>query len=324
MSDYDPDEFASSTITTYTFDDTPKPIKKHSSKSDSKSSSKSDSKSSSKSDSKSNKKESEPIPTVNTENTVSKQIPIYEPDRVDALTAGKKITAVFCSNSKESDDVAIALIIKHNNIKYKCSGKSCQVKTHWLRKPIELMLYRKNGIIHDLRLPNLEFLCPNCYTQSEFKQNFYDMAKNKRIPCKLCGCNLSRLSKEYCAMGYCMKCAEKIRSNTTDYIDEASNNHLLDANFKYDPTQLQKEGTKMKALDDEYYRICGQYTDPDTGSTFGTGNIKNNRKSNPRYNHKSKNTSDKTDADKMVKSIIMTQMDDTEIEELKKNLFGSD
>jgi hypothetical protein len=26
----------------------------------------------------------------------------------------------------------------------------------------------------------------------------------------------------------------------------------------------------------------------------------------------------------MVKSIIMTQMDDTEIEELKKNLFGSD
>lgn len=312
MSDYDSDEITLSNIPTYTFDDIPKSIKKSTSN-------KSKSKSTS---SKSTKKALSPI--VNTEKQVSKQIPIYEPDRIEALISGKKMNTVFCSNSKESDDVAIALIIKHNNMKYKCSGKNCQVKTHWLRKPIELMLYRKNGIIHDLRLPNLEFLCPNCYTQSEYKQNFYDIAKNKRIPCKLCACNLSRLSKEYSAMGYCMKCAEKIRSSTTDYVDEASNNHLLDANFKYDPKQLQEEGSKMKALDDEYYRICGQYTDPDTGITFGSSNVKNNRKSNPRYNQKSKNTSDKTDTDKMVKSIIMTQMDDTEIEELKKNLFGSE
>lgn len=44
---------------------------------------------------------------------------------------------------------------------YKCE---CCGRTEWLGKPIKLELHHINGVKDDLRLYNLQILCPNCHT----------------------------------------------------------------------------------------------------------------------------------------------------------------
>jgi 5-methylcytosine-specific restriction endonuclease McrA len=37
----------------------------------------------------------------------------------------------------------------------------------WMGKPLNVQLHHKNGDGTDNRLPNLQFLCPNCHSQTE-------------------------------------------------------------------------------------------------------------------------------------------------------------
>jgi ribosomal protein L13E len=46
----------------------------------------------------------------------------------------------------------------------------------WRRRPLSLCLHHVNGDGHDNRLENLQFLCPNCHSQTE---NF--AGRNKRL-----------------------------------------------------------------------------------------------------------------------------------------------
>ena len=67
---------------------------------------------------------------------------------------------------KYKDEVLIALMIKLKLLKgYKCHSSGCTVKKAWKRKPIQLLLNRKNNKKYDLRAENLELICPNCYLQ---------------------------------------------------------------------------------------------------------------------------------------------------------------
>jgi len=49
---------------------------------------------------------------------------------------------------------------------YKCEGKSCLVKNDWLGQEIKLQVNHKNGDWLNNSPDNLEFLCPNCHSQT--------------------------------------------------------------------------------------------------------------------------------------------------------------
>ena len=57
-----------------------------------------------------------------------------------------------------------ARIIKENLIPYICR---CGNTGKWKGKKLVLQLEHKNGIHNDHRFSNLEFLCPNCHSQTE-------------------------------------------------------------------------------------------------------------------------------------------------------------
>jgi 5-methylcytosine-specific restriction endonuclease McrA len=89
------------------------------------------------------------------------------------------IEDIFCEESKVS--------IKHfknilkSLIEYKCA--SCGNEGIWQEKEIVLEMEHKNGINNDNRLENLEFLCPNCHSQtSTFRgRNIKGKKRNENI-----------------------------------------------------------------------------------------------------------------------------------------------
>lgn len=55
-------------------------------------------------------------------------------------------------------------IIEEKLLEYKCN--KCGIE-NWNNEPISLHIHHKNGNCYDNRLENLEFLCPNCHSQTE-------------------------------------------------------------------------------------------------------------------------------------------------------------
>ena len=70
---------------------------------------------------------------------------------------------IFIENSPVATETVKTRIIKQGLIEYKCS---CGLGSQWNNKPITLQLEHKNGNNRDHRLENLEFLCPNCHSQT--------------------------------------------------------------------------------------------------------------------------------------------------------------
>ena len=56
-------------------------------------------------------------------------------------------------------------ILKAGLLEYKC--EKCGNTGEWNGKPLVLQLEHKNGKHNDHRLENLEFLCPNCHSQTD-------------------------------------------------------------------------------------------------------------------------------------------------------------
>lgn len=89
---------------------------------------------------------------------------------------------LFVKNSPHSRNCAKKRILKDNLIPYKCA--KCNLIDTWNNKPLSLQLSHKNGVNNDHRLSNLEFLCPNCHSQTP---DFAGKSKNPNKHLKVDG-----------------------------------------------------------------------------------------------------------------------------------------
>ena len=71
---------------------------------------------------------------------------------------------VFIENGHTSTTNLKKKIIREGLKEYKC--EKCGI-TEWQGKPISLQIHHINGNHHDNRLENLQFLCPNCHSQTD-------------------------------------------------------------------------------------------------------------------------------------------------------------
>ncbi len=73
---------------------------------------------------------------------------------------------ILVENSKyENINCLKKRILKEGLLEYKCA--KCGNTGTWNGKELTLQLEHKNGIHNDHRLSNLEFLCPNCHSQTD-------------------------------------------------------------------------------------------------------------------------------------------------------------
>ena len=75
------------------------------------------------------------------------------------------VDQVFCKKSKADRATVTRWILKLAVHDYKCA--ICELKDAWNGMKLTLHLEHKNGIGDDNRWDNLEFLCPNCHSQTE-------------------------------------------------------------------------------------------------------------------------------------------------------------
>ncbi len=71
---------------------------------------------------------------------------------------------VFVKNGHTSTTNLKKKIIREGLKEYKC--EKCGI-TEWQGEPISLQIHHINGDHHDNRLENLQFLCPNCHSQTD-------------------------------------------------------------------------------------------------------------------------------------------------------------
>lgn len=71
---------------------------------------------------------------------------------------------ILVENSRYSRASLKKRLVSEEILEYKC-GK-CENVGKWLGEDLALQLEHKNGVHNDNRLENLEFLCPNCHSQT--------------------------------------------------------------------------------------------------------------------------------------------------------------
>lgn len=128
---------------------------------------------------------------------------------------------IFIKNSKyfKNDELIKYHLFKNEIFEYKCYGDKCPTKKgNWRRKPIYLILERKNSKKSDLRTVNLCLKCPNCYYQEKGPLLGLEAKKDIEKKCKYCNFILNNKFKT----DVCLICREKISkmsisSNTTEY-----------------------------------------------------------------------------------------------------------
>lgn len=71
---------------------------------------------------------------------------------------------IFKENSTIDRNYAKQCILRHEIFKYEC--RKCGCDGTWQDEKLTLHIEHKNGVNNDHRLTNLEFLCPNCHSQT--------------------------------------------------------------------------------------------------------------------------------------------------------------
>ena len=88
---------------------------------------------------------------------------------------------VFVKNGHTGTTNLKKIIIRDGLKEYKC--EKCGI-TEWQGEPISLQIHHINGDHYDNRLENLQFLCPNCHSQTDTyagKNSFRGSTANPKI-----------------------------------------------------------------------------------------------------------------------------------------------
>lgn len=79
---------------------------------------------------------------------------------------GIPIEEILVENSTYQNRASLKRrLIKEKKLEYKCY--ECGGNDMWNGKKLSLQLNHKNGINNDNRIQNLEFICPNCHSQTD-------------------------------------------------------------------------------------------------------------------------------------------------------------
>lgn len=73
---------------------------------------------------------------------------------------------ILRSNGRRQEAHKLRRALIESGIEYRCNGNSCSLSNEWLGKFIILHVNHKNTNWLDDRQENLEFLCPNCHSQT--------------------------------------------------------------------------------------------------------------------------------------------------------------
>ncbi len=142
----------------------------------------------------------------------------FNESTINRLTTNQDIKKILCVNSIcDDDNIAIAFLIKYSEnsnkkFQYRCNKPNCILKKKviWNKKPVVLLLHRINGKDNDMRISNLELVCPNCYMQ-EYGLVMFNKCIEKQVrKCRCCSFNkINSLSDNNQTMSICRMCINK-------------------------------------------------------------------------------------------------------------------
>lgn len=97
------------------------------------------------------------------------------------LTLEECYNVLFINPTKYGRGITKKYLIKYSLIPYQCK---CGLKNKWCNQSLSLHLEHKDGNGNNALIENLEFLCPNCHSQTKT----FSGRKNKlKYFCKKCG-----------------------------------------------------------------------------------------------------------------------------------------
>ena len=114
-----------------------------------------------------------------------------------------QLDKVFTNPSYYNSVTVKDIIIREKLIEYKCA--ICDNKGNWNNIELKLQLHHKNGKRTDNTRENLEFLCPNCHSQTNtFGGKNYNR-QVKKFYCTECNNEITKDTRT----GLCKKCVNK-------------------------------------------------------------------------------------------------------------------
>jgi len=125
------------------------------------------------------------------------------------MTKDKALSTIFINNSNIKTPSLKKYIQKFEFKKYVC--ENCCNQGQWMNSNLVLQLHHIDGDARNNKLNNLQFLCPNCHSQTP---NFSGKKRKESFYCLSCKKELSRKTKT----NLCFKCAHREKQQKTKIV----------------------------------------------------------------------------------------------------------